>query len=371
MDYANWYWDKPCKDGRVFLAGRAITITEERKKWGAPESDWNATFLADPTSTKEWTDGLFFIRNIHDPKTFEYDADRIPMRNLIKIEDWTGIQSGGVYGGLNDCAHFVSECMRAGGISVYSADVGTLLHQLGKLPDTKTLASLVSLRAAKRIVDHADIMKKGDVIAFGSSKGYSEHAHSTVYIGDGSVANHTHLNHRDYPRREGGRHNWTNYADTYRGHDLVTLIHFGHDDPAPSISSWIFGWWRLEYRNGFTFYDYFGKDGRAYYTTKAPTDLKKAPPLPAKGVPSRPVSDQSGFWFAGSPYPGNVKVCWTATGTYEDFWLSGWAVGSDVTGVLVNDPSDPKTPPELAIKTGVKLAPAELVFEDGRKIVEI
>jgi hypothetical protein len=55
------------------------------------------------------------------------------------------------YNGLNDCAHFVTQSLAAGGIHVETTGVPTLFNSLRAVPDVKTLAKTVADDVAERL----------------------------------------------------------------------------------------------------------------------------------------------------------------------------------------------------------------------------
>jgi hypothetical protein len=201
--------------------------------------------------------------------------------------------------GLNDCAHFVTESLAAGGINVRTTGVPQLLGMLRGLADTKTLALTVAVDAAERIVK-AGIMDVGDVIIYSLTP--TDHHHSVVYMGGEKIAMHTWANHPRHPTRQG---DWK--ASASEDHPLVTLIHFGRDDGIPAAGTWLSGWWQVLWR-GTTYYYYFDAKGHVGYTKQAPANTSQ----PLYSPESR------GYWFQ---IGFNIKNCWTRTGSLEVFTI--------------------------------------------------
>jgi hypothetical protein len=291
-DYADSFWFCPCQDGKVCVP-TPLNVEDQRSKFGCPAPDWWPVFLV--PDGNPFIDGLYFIRSNWTSEllnTFFFNAHFIPESNRVLVQAWAG---------LNDCAHFVSECLKAGGVKeVYDLGVPKVVQNLHARADTKTLARLVDLSVAQRVVA-TGILKIGDVIAFGGENmAYYPHGHSTVFMGNEAVANHTRLNHPTFKGLEGGKGNWKRYADPGRKHPKVTIIHFAHDDP-PLLAFALVGWWRILFRDGRAYsYHFSDQNGRVGWATEA----------------NRPPAG-SGYWFD----LGNNEFvnCWTASGSVERF----------------------------------------------------
>jgi hypothetical protein len=291
-NYADTYWWRPCQDGIVY---GAPNVAAEMRRRGLSATEWTAVFLT-PTSGA-YIDGLYFLKNTHLSMMpgAGYAATSFPSSDCIEVQNWNG---------LVDCAHFVSECLRAGGIQgIYKTTVRELVGKLRDASFTKTLAYSVDVSTAERIIN-SGIMKVGDIVAFcTASKTFSPHGHSTVFMGSGKVCNHTHLNHSSYTG--GGIYGhgvWKPYADPITGHPRVILIHFDEGDASVAGSSMI-GWWQTTWM-GTAYYYYFAGTGRVKYVTIKPTSLKQEPYSP----------QGKGYWFETG---AQVKICWTETGSYE------------------------------------------------------
>jgi hypothetical protein len=198
------------------------------------------------------------------------------------------------YNGLNDCAHFVTQSLAAGGIHVATTGVSVLFHKLHSVPDTKMLAKQVEAEVAEPIVE-SGIMHTGDVIIYSLG---NEHHHSVVYMGNAKIAMHTWANHPDHPTLHG---DWK--ASATGDHPLVTLIHFGRDDAVIPLHSPILGWWKV-LTQGQTFYYHFERSGRVGYTSRKPAKLDH--PIHAP--------EGKGYWFLDHH---RLKICWTVTGGLE------------------------------------------------------
>jgi hypothetical protein len=320
--YANDHWWVPCKDGIVWVYYSPIdTKAQIAKHKNATKNDWVATFLqyADPTYTS--LEGLYLIppSDLAKVKAGQFNAARYPDRKMIS--SWYDkadknnlnpevIAQKPEFNGLNDCAHFVTQCLAAGGIHVETTGVPELFNKLRGLPDTKVLAKTVTAAAAENIVK-SGVMDRGDVIIY--SEG-SEHHHSVVYMASAQISMHTWANHPTHPTLKG---DWKASATT--DHPLVSLIHFGREDAAIPFDSSVPGWWKVLWRGG-TYYYYFEKTGRVGWTQQLPTNLKL--PLNAPGG--------RGYWFLD---PTQIRICWTDTGSLEvltvrpplsDTHMEGW-----------------------------------------------
>lgn len=319
--YVDNHWAVPCGDGIVWVYYAAIdTRSQAAKHKQATKKDWSAAFLqyADPTFGA--LEGLYLIppAEVAKVKTGQMDASSYPERKMIAswfdLADKNSLNPEVTsqkpeYHGLNDCAHFVTQSLAAGGIHVETAGVPTLFNSLRGLADTKTLAKTTSAGLAEAILK-AGLMKVGDVIIY--SKGGNHH-HSVVYMGNAQIAMHTWANHPSHPTLKG---DWK--ASASEDHPLVTLIHFGRDDPPINPSSAILGWWRVAWRGTDYFY-FFDKAGRVGYTKKPPTRF------------DRPLSNPEGrgYWFFQT---SQISICWSATGSLEVLKGSTGAGGTHLEG---------------------------------------
>lgn len=324
--HADKYWAEICEDGKVITKERVIVIKDEYKNFGISPDQWKAVFLKYDTGAVR-SEGLFFVptndsrttlavRNLNGfhEAAFDNPVDRSPGWKFIcswRDSGKDNLRFGIVplYTGLNDCAHFVSECLAKAGLKVASTDVNKLLENIAATGKAKTLAQLTDKERAGRILQ-SGIMKPGDVLAFG--KAGKGHKHSALYLGDEKIAMHTYINHPDLINNllvkqnpaTGKKTNWETAAND--AHPLVTLVHFSYDDLL-LLNSPRFGWWKVEWRGQNYFY-YFDKNGRAGYIKQKPKNTKQ-PPL---------YLDGSGFWFELGT---NLVICWTATGNLEVFSL--------------------------------------------------
>ena len=290
--HADAYWYRPCRDGKVWLDSRTLDVSNELKSRGLSSSDWTAVFLN--YDAQRYIDGLFLVRSalVSQLPGIQYYAPALPSSDCIPLQLWPG---------LNDCAHFASECLNAGGVHVSDLRVGDLIRKLRDRADTKTLAYFVDLASAKRIVD-SGIMQVGDIVAFGTASKTFVHGHSTIYMGGGKVANHTHLNHPSFTGGGGyGSGVWQAYAAPSTKHPLIILIHFSDGDAIRPDA--MVGWWKMTWRSA-TYYYYFEKNGRAFWGRQAPASRAQGPAS----------YEGKGYWF---DFNTGVKITWTMSGSLE------------------------------------------------------
>ena len=305
--HADAYWFRPCRDGKVWLKSRPLDVGGELRRRGLNGSEWSAVFLN--YDADRYVDGLYFVRNslVAGLPAAHFDARALPASDCIQVQDWAG---------LNDCAHFVSECLTAGGVPVWELGVGNLVHKLRARGDTETLGYFIDLDSAQRIVA-AGILDVGDIIAFGTTHKTFAHGHSTIFMGGGKVSNHTHLNH---PLFTGGgvfgSGNWRWYASPRTGHPLVILIHFADGDRARSPAA--VGWWKMTWRSA-SYYYYLARTGHAYWTASAPVSLGQGPQ----------AFEGKGYWF---DLGAELKIAWTMTGSLEEHQRAGGTLTGTLNG---------------------------------------
>ena len=140
--YIDGHWMVPCEDGIVWTYYAAINtkaqIAEHKK---ATKKDWAAAFLryADPTYGS--LEGLYLIppMDLAKVKAGQFDfslyPDRVMVSSWFDKADKNNLNSEVIaqkpeYNGLNDCAHFVTQSLAAGGIHVETTGVPTLFNSL-------------------------------------------------------------------------------------------------------------------------------------------------------------------------------------------------------------------------------------------------
>lgn len=326
VSYANQYWFQPCRDGKAWLANEPVVIVNEIARRKLSPADWVGAFLgydgfskpnAGGTRSQWLLEGLYLVRR-GDAGRLRGDRKAASYPDAIMLASWydnrgdEGLTNPPRYNGLNDCAHFVTECLANGGENgLRTVSVPALLNSLTAHSGTKTLARFTSQANAQRIMD-VGLLKEGDVLIF--SKTVNKHGHSTIYLGRGKMAMHTYANHPDCTERGNG--DWTNSMTAE--HDMVTLIHWGGDDVYTNASNSVLGYWRVLWR-GAVYYYYFARAGRASYSKAKPGNLA-AQPASAEG---------RGHWFEAA---SGVNISWTVTGSLESFMAPTMFTGSVMAG---------------------------------------
>jgi len=318
--YADQHWHSPCKDGIAWVYYGAINVHHEIGKRKLAAGEWRGAFLryeGKKSGASFLAEGLYLIKVTSGPKLLTTQlATDFP--EAIMICSWFDNAGDEMlthppeYHGLNDCAHFVTECLAAGGILMRTPSVPMLLNSLTAHSSTKTLCRTVQSSLAKRMID-AKVLQPGDVIIF--SKTATKHGHSAIYLGNGKMAMHTYSNHANSTLSHG---DWQ--GSVTDEHNLVTLIHWGNDDARGAVSSAITGYWQVLWRGTNYFYQ-FQSSGRVVYSKKKPASL------------SSPLSsiDGKGYWFESAT--GGVNICWSSTGSFEQFLKPTGPTGSAMGGV--------------------------------------
>lgn len=311
VNHANNYWITPCASGTVYTKSQVINIDEQirnRKLTGK----WQGLFMPYDDNDFMLHEGLYLVRNVDLENARQNGTEDLVFR--MKAEDKILIctyydddkknhvdpKNKPKYHGLNDCAHFASECLAKGGIPCGTGGAGELLRQLVNLPftTTKTLALTVPLGKAKNFIS-SPLMQRGDAIIYSSKKG--EHNHSAIYLGNGKRAMHTVSNHANHPKMKG---EWTSPTPDDR-HDHFTLIHLSGDDEKNTVSHvLIAGWWTANLPTGPAFY-YLSKEGMAGRF------LRKT-----EGPPNMFGASERGYWFLKNR---DVFITGTKSGTLLQF----------------------------------------------------
>jgi hypothetical protein len=280
IDYAQTYWTIPCKDGLLGLRDDRPSIESFRHQLHAPAADWKALFVRDDTGTER---GVF--RKSGEP-------DKV-------FQGWDG---------LDDCAHYVSQCLRAGGAAIETQwGARELKERLQALPNTKTLVEKASVDAGQRIVD-AGLLKKGDAVIYyksvPSEESHVGYGHSAMYVGDGGITCHSTCRYK-------GLGDSTD--DEWHLNDgaifLYTLIHFSTDDAVEAdVSKALTGWWSVEYA------------GRTSYYAVLTNGSARKSQTPPRRPTDQPPAGPSAYWFQDQ---NSIKFTWKETGDLED-----WTVNS-------------------------------------------
>lgn len=280
VDYATSYWDSPCTDDVIATTHSTVSVKSKFKEVlpGEKESNWMAQFkwdFKDPRSGKTEPEAACFV-------------DLRDTSNVVMFHGWQG---------MNDCAHFVSCCLKSGGeSSVFSSSVPILESNLRGLKNTKTFGDKIDFQRGARILATGHF-RKGDVIIY-YAKGAQNAGHSAIYMGEGLMTCHT---------RSRLNKPWQ-IGNGYR----YRLIHFGDDDAAPmtSLKQALRGWWEVSYGTA-KYYYYYQADGKVAYVKKKPASTQ------GKIVSPK----QRGYWFGNGA--AKHTVIWSDTGSVEQFQLVG------------------------------------------------
>jgi hypothetical protein len=318
VSHADRFWPIPCNDGMVVTREKMINVKQEMRARKIDPDAHEAVFLFYSVNASVKREGLFVISksfsNLESRITNDFSVDSVPDPRvfLCSFRDAgkdVAIGQTPPYTGLNDCAHFVSECLMQAKIKGFrpSNDAEQLFKNLVNLGQTtKTLAKHVEKEKARRIIN-SGLLKPGDVILFATPK--LSHLHSTLYLGEQQVAMHTHLNHK---RAKGDQlkdsqtqktNNWE--VSSNSAHPFVSIIHFTRADDTFAQSAFP-GWWEVK-KQGKTLFYFFNKSGSVGATSRQPNF-------------SRAIAgaEATGYWFDDGV---NLKICWGINGDFEFFRL--------------------------------------------------
>jgi hypothetical protein len=290
--FASNFWDRPCRSDKN--PEGALGLDEARD---VPVGHyWNKRKVSPDNFDK------FELRFVYNEKT---DRD-----DLLAVAKAGSLAPVLVVDGekLEDCAHFLSQCLEAGGLRIEEQwSVPMLLMKLREKEDSpnpiaKTLAEKVSRDAAQNVID-SGLLKIGDMIGYFFNGGF---AHSAMFTGKltkaddkGHVTCHTKSRFMGKTPK-GVPDEWFLSNPDYK----FTLVHIPDDSEAhpPPLGAKLAGWWKVVNKATTEFY-YIKDDGTGIRTANAPKDAK--PPRPGAG-------DGRGYWFAS---PTEAKFCWRADGS--------------------------------------------------------
>jgi hypothetical protein len=326
--HADTFWSQPCKDGIVWTSYRDIHIGSEILSRKLSAAEWTGAFLFYTSNGSGRRDeGLFLIKNGERAKALStWNMESCP--SAIMLATFHDKRSDDPLFppnkppkdfALNDCTHFTSECVIAGGLpaSFSSIDAGQFFDKLHASNKTKSLARLVEIADARRIIDAPrSPFKVGDVIVY--SGGPADHHHALVYLGGNQIAMHTVSLHKDHPTRGKGAV-WDGLSQDAH-HKLVTLYHFDLDDNAATAATWLPGWWRVTQGTD-TWHYFFDVSGKVSYTERAPVSTKSPPANP----------DGKGYWFEDGSL---LSLCWTRSATLERFTFKPGTIVTSMSGTL-------------------------------------
>ncbi|MCL2385155.1 MAG: hypothetical protein FWC84_04930 [Alphaproteobacteria bacterium] len=324
INHADKHWNTPCADGLVGLKNEHISIAAKRRELKAPEKDgWKAVFVAfdseHRTPPQINAEKLVFRKEPIDPKN---PTDP----NEILIADWHGVEVRGGSGGINDCAHFLSECFSAGGVKVAAWSPHQLISALQDRRDTKTLCEKATHDQAQKVID-TGIFQRGDLIAYVFDQDLSDDDHSAIFAGKfndhgapdtadrGRITCHSICR---FPGRSWRPDHWDDpeSADPH----TFTLVHFAADDKIsdPSRAKALQGWWKLTAAAQPDKFYSISEDGRAQFSFKAPSSAKDR--IETLGVMAQ------AYWFMDNA--GTITFFWKPSGDTE-VWTA--SPGKDLT----------------------------------------
>jgi len=317
VSFADSHWNVPADDGIFWLSNTSVSIDQVRLHNILGKPYWMRAPIADG-----WNP--FFVDNGTGAEKAVFRRVVGGITQEILINPWAG---------LADCAHFLSRCLKAGGITVTDEHarrgVPDLVKYLLRQPNAKILCEQVDTAPGQRVID-SGVFKPGDMIGYfnidpaGDYGGAREYSHSAMYAGkingktDGGVTCHTVCR---FPGRSWVEDSW--WLKPPR-HYTYTLIHFSDDDPAPNLvtAAALAGWWQLDY-SARTEYYLMQSNGKVTYTRVAPT----------RGQTSVHVPAGTAFWFMA--VNGEITFTWRKTGTVE-VWTPapGGGYTSKINGVI-------------------------------------
>ncbi len=317
MEFAGEFWNRPCRsDTQPFAlgmdGGRDVPLSAFWDQRKAPSKHYEPRFVY---STLWRKDQLIAMPKPGAPKD---------LPQVMLVDDKTDGKK------LEDCAHFLSQCLKAGGLNIKEQwSVPMLINELTAgedhriKPTAKTLCEKVSREAVQRIID-AELLGIGDMISYlkpAAKPGEkSEYSHSGMFCGTngngiGSVTCHTASRFIGLTPRD-LKDDWFLTNPNYS----FTLLHIPRaSESTAAIGASIAGWWRVAQGNQAMFY-FVLADGRAVRTNRVPTD--------AKGPPSVGAGDSRGYWFERH---GKVTICWRADGSLFTMDLLAGSKPSHVT----------------------------------------
>jgi hypothetical protein len=318
LNHAKNFWFAPCQDNRVFLKRGPISVSDQFGHFKVSPSEWIAVFLFYDGFDRKKKEGLFLVpaADFTIPKLVAHNSqsganDWSDFPNFKFVCSWfdafpeaaNGVQPR--FNGLDDCAHYVSECLEKEGIHCATPSAPQLVQTLRSRHDTKTLADLVDPLRAKLMIDGA-VVKDGDLVFYGlKENGKKVYWHSSMMVDStrGLVTTHTFCNHSEVTDIDPSLpSDWQVNINTDH-HQLVTIIHFSLDDRDNDPTNPLLGFWTLS--GAGTFYYRFDNFGRVIWFNNPPKNPAQQP-------------NGRGYWFKSIDWEG-VKICWTDTGTFEGF----------------------------------------------------
>jgi hypothetical protein len=195
MEYARTHWFTTCDDNLIYTYVKGtVDVRKEQarlqREGKLPGTGWRAVLLPELNASNQVVPdkerGCFIRAN---PSGQEIIPRTKPPELSGRFDLVTFYQHAGEHDGLVDCAHYVSRCLTAGGISINHADVPGLVHDLREGSKysrfTRTLGLEVTRESGDRIMN-SGVMEPGDLITYVHEnpkthvRGYQ---HSALYTG--------------------------------------------------------------------------------------------------------------------------------------------------------------------------------------------
>lgn len=300
IEFAAEFWDRPCRSDKHPLAVGLDSALD------APLSlFWDAKKHPDMEPRFVFNQMMGRDQLMAVPKA----GTKTTAQPFVILGTEKDIKTGRM---LEDCAHFLSQALKVGGLKIQDQWAVPLLVNVLRAgedgtprPRAKTLAEKASREAAQRLIDD-DLLVPGDMIGYFNDGGYSHCAMYTgKYKGVGRVTCHTKSRFAG-KTPPGVTDDWFLVNPKY----TFTLMHIpGSAEAAPTRGQAVSGWWRVVHwwsgapaGKDFEYY-YLYADGRALSTFRTPQS-NGAPLAPAAG-------DSRGYWFQ---IGGKIKIAWRKNG---------------------------------------------------------
>ncbi len=321
LDYAREYYWRPCPDGKVYINQGPLMIAN--LKFEAKRNTGYETIFLNYTDGAE---GLFLV-----PQGQLYAAKgrkAQEVRDAIMVcsyhdkpsDEPPDMKRWGYspkHFGLNDCTHFTTECLIAGGFPAPSVSARqwapALYTELANHHRVRLIGSDLSQRAAQAVID-ARIMCTGDIVMYWS-KTLGRH-HAVVFLGDdshpfleyGSVTMHT--------RHQYGM-SWL-IGGGPEGTQKYSLFHVNDDDYHSWFHALWVGWWEITHDENVR-YVYCDSDG---YLARSWMRPKSAATPPPRG---------QDYWFANMK-TRTMAMCVRKAGVEAVLTMTTLPITSRATG---------------------------------------
>jgi hypothetical protein len=288
LSFAEDFWNRPClsanhPEGALGLSeARDVSVDRFWDKKKAPPDQ-------------------FELRFVFNAKTDRDDLVAVAKPGANKLDAVLVVEGEK----LEDCAHFLSECLIAGGLRIQEQwSVPMLLMALHESPVPKTLAEKVSREVAQAIID-TGLIKPGDMIGYFADGGFQ---HSAMFTGklktpDGLDEGHVtcHTKSRFMGKTpQGVTDKWFLSNPDYQ-FKLVHVPDEAETHRSP-LADKLAGWWKVEQKST-TFFLFVATNGTAVRTATAPKN---------ELAPSIGRSDSTGYWFASAI---EAKFCFGTDGS--------------------------------------------------------